>query len=82
MEGPGNITRPFPLMGCPTAREGNRTNPPRMEHITPNSPSDALFFPPTVDQWSAPAHAIANVLTHVRTTGRGSTAIGGSVHLN
>ncbi|MBL6619318.1 MAG: hypothetical protein ISP54_03070 [Flavobacteriales bacterium] len=53
-----------------------------MEHTTPNSPSNALFVPPAADQWSAPEHAIANVLAHVRSTGRGSSSLGGSVHLN
>lgn len=54
----------------------------RMEHTTPNTPSDATFFSPAVDQWSAPEHAIAHVLAHARTTGSGSNATGGAVHLN
>lgn len=53
-----------------------------MEHPTPNFPSNALLFPPKVDQWSAPPHAVANVLAHVRCTGRGSQSLGGAVHLN
>lgn len=53
-----------------------------MEHTTPNTPSDATFLSPAVDQWSAPEHAIANVLAHVRTTGAGSTTTGGAIHLN
>ena len=54
----------------------------RMEHTTPNTPSDALFVPPSVDQWSAPEHAIAHVLAHVRTTGKGAESLGRPVHLN
>jgi|GEM_PF-2450987 hypothetical protein len=54
----------------------------RMKHTTPNSPSNALFVAPEVDQWSAPEHAIAHVLAHVRTTSTGSKSMGGSVHLN
>jgi len=53
-----------------------------MEHTTPNTPSDATFLSPAVDQWSAPEHAIANVLAHVRTTGAGSTTTSGAIHLN
>ncbi|MDA9864014.1 hypothetical protein N9C70_02985 [Flavobacteriales bacterium] len=53
-----------------------------MKHTTPNSPSNALFVAPEVDQWSAPEHAIAHVLAHVRTTSTGSKSMGGAVHLN
>lgn len=54
----------------------------RMKHPTPNSPSNALFIAPEVDQWSAPEHAIAHVLAHVRNTAKGSTSLGGAIHLN
>lgn len=50
-----------------------------MEQLTPNSLSSSR---PSVDQWSAPDHAIAFVLNHARTTACGSTAVQGSVHLN
>ena len=43
----------------------------RMKHTTPNSPSNALFVAPEADQWSAPEHAIAHVLAHVRTHCKG-----------
>ena len=52
-----------------------------MEQITPNSLSDTPFSP-QVDQWSAPESAISFVLAHVRSTGRGSQRIHGTVHLN
>ncbi len=54
----------------------------RMKHTTPNSPSNALFIAPEADQWSAPEHAIARILAHVRHTAKGSTSLGGAIHLN
>ncbi|MDG1380879.1 MAG: hypothetical protein P8P45_01760 [Flavobacteriales bacterium] len=52
-----------------------------MEKLTPNPLSDAPSFP-QVDQWSAPERAISFVLAHVRSTGKGSQTVAGSVHLN
>ena len=42
-----------------------------MEKLTPNSLFSSSSVP-AIDQWSAPAHAIEAVLTHVRTTAAGS----------
>lgn len=74
------MTRPSAFHGRPAPKTDRIEL--RMEHTTPNTPSDALFVPPSVDHWSAPAHAIAHVLSHVRASGKGSASLGGSVHLN
>ncbi len=74
------MSRPSSFDGCP--EQSGPTVQPRMKHTTSNSPFQAFPVAPKADQWSAPEHAIAHVLAHVRTTTKGSASLGGSVHLN
>jgi len=50
-----------------------------MEQLTPNSLSSSHT---SVDQWSAPDHAIEFVLNHARTTAQGAAPVHGVLHLN